>query len=239
MDTVRFGAQVRALRRHRRWRQTDLAAAARTSRSAVSRLETGRADRVTARTLDDVVQALGARFELRVSWQGEALDRLLDADHARLVELVAAELGRRGWQVAVEVTFNIRGERGAFDLLAFHERTRTLLTVEVKSVVPDLQATLMAFDRKARVARQVAADRGWRAAGAGRVLVVRGSRTARRRLADHARTLAAAMPARTVEVRRWLASPAGDAFSGLWVLADDHHAIPRHRMPRRRPSARA
>jgi hypothetical protein len=186
------------------------------------------------RKLDDIAQALGARLDLRLSWQGEALDRLLDAEHAGLVELVAAELDRLRWDVAVEVTFSVGGERGSYDVLAFHAPTRALLTVEVKSVVPDLQATLMVFDRKARLARQVAADHGWHAARSGRILVVRGTRTARRRLAEHSSTMAAAMPARTVEVRRWLKKPVGDAFSGLWVVADDHRAGARHRMSRRR-----
>ena len=122
----------------------------------VWRMEAGRADDVTLRQVDAVVRALSARLELHVSWQGEGLDRLLDADHATLVEAVATELRSLGWDVAVEVSFNIRGERGSIDLLAYHPSTETVLVVEVKSVVPDLQATLVVLDRKGRLAPEIA-----------------------------------------------------------------------------------
>ena len=56
---------------------------------------------------------MGARFEQRVLWQGEALDRLLDADHAAIVERVIRWLRAEGWEAVPEVTFAIRGERGA------------------------------------------------------------------------------------------------------------------------------
>jgi Holliday junction resolvase-like predicted endonuclease len=83
-----------------------------------------------------------------MTWNGEALDRLLDADHAALVDIVAATLRTLEWLVAVEVSFNIRGEWGSIDVLAFHPATGVILVVEVKSVVPDLQATIFTLDRK-------------------------------------------------------------------------------------------
>ena len=43
-----------------------------------------------------------------------------------------------GWDVATEVSFNVRGERGSIDILAFHQATGSLLVIEIKSVVPDL-----------------------------------------------------------------------------------------------------
>ena len=150
----------------------------------VWRMEAGRADDVTLRQVDAVVRALSARLELHVSWQGEGLDRLLDADHATLVEAVATELRSLGWEVAVEVSFNIRGERGSIDLLAYHPSTETVLVVEVKSVVPDLQATLVVLDRKGRPAPEIARHRGWRARATGRVLVLADGRTTRRRVAE-------------------------------------------------------
>ena len=156
-----------------------MAAAARVSRSTVSRVELGNADDLTIRTVDAIVRALSARLELRVSWNGEGLDRLLDADHAALVETVANVLRSLGWDVAAEVSFNIRGERGSIDVLAFHPGTRTILVVEVKSVVADVQATLVVFDRKTRLATEIARQRGWVGRGVGRVLVVADRRTAR------------------------------------------------------------
>jgi transcriptional regulator with XRE-family HTH domain len=123
VDLVRFGRGFRALRIRRRWRQVDLAAAASVGPSIVARIERGRANTIPPHKLDKVSQALGARLDLRLSWNGEALDRLLDGDHARLVETTAASLRRAGWEVAAEVTFWIRGERGSVDVLAWHART--------------------------------------------------------------------------------------------------------------------
>ena len=94
MEMVRFGRGIRALRLRRGWRQIDLAAAAGVSQSIVSRIERGLGGRLTIETLARVAQALGSRVDLRLNWQGEGLDRLLDQDHARLVELVT-RLSRR------------------------------------------------------------------------------------------------------------------------------------------------
>jgi transcriptional regulator with XRE-family HTH domain len=185
MDPVRLGRQVRALRRRRRWRQEDLATTAKTSRTMVWRLEAGRGDELTLRQVDAVVRALSARLDLYVSWNGEALDRLLDADHALLVDLVAAELRSLGWEVAVETTFNIRGERGSIDVLGYHAPTGTVVVIEVKSVMPDVQATLLVLDRKTRLAREIARQVGWTPRAVGRMLVVGDGRTTRRRVASH------------------------------------------------------
>jgi transcriptional regulator with XRE-family HTH domain len=136
MDTVRFGRQIRALRRRRGWRQVDLSLAADMSRASLSRIERGHADQTTLAALDAVARALSARLEVGLSWNWEGLDRLLDAYHAAIVEVVARELRALEWDVAVEVTFNIRGERGSIDILAFHPATGVILVVEVKSVVP-------------------------------------------------------------------------------------------------------
>jgi len=238
VDAVRVGKSIRALRRRRGWRQADLASAARVSSSTVSRLECGGLDGLTLETLESLAAALGARIDLRLLWNGEALDRLLDAAHADLVEDVAALLRRAGWDVAVEVTFNVRGERGSVDVLAFESHSRTVLVVEVKSVVPDLQATLSALDRKTRLARDIAAERAWRPSSVGRLLVIAASRTARRRVEEHAATFRAAFPARSHAVAAWLRSPAGDSrFSGLLFLPNHREAGVRHRMPAPRRSA--
>jgi transcriptional regulator with XRE-family HTH domain len=231
MDPVRLGRQVRALRRRRGWRQIDLAAAGRTSRSSISRLELGQADEMTIAAVDTVARALSARLEVVLSWQGEGLDRLLDADHSRIVEIVARELRSFDWEVAIEVSFNVRGERGSIDILAFHPVARVILVVGVKSVIPDLQAMVFALDRKERLAIDIARARGWAADRSGRLLVVADGRTTRRRVAEHATLFDVAFPIRTVEVKRWLASPnASRRFSGLWFLANDRRASARQRI---------
>jgi hypothetical protein len=200
----------------------------------VWRMEAGRADDVTLRQVDAVVRALSARLELHVSWQGEGLDRLLDADHATLVEAVATELRSLGWEVAVEVSFNIRGERGSIDLLAYHPSTETVLVVEVKSVLPDLQATLVVLDRKGRLAPEIARQRGWTTRSVGRILVLAEGRTTRRRVDQHGAVFASALPNRTVATKRWLRSPVtGAPFAGIWFLAIARGMSARQRVARR------
>ncbi len=229
MDAVRFGLSIRALRRRRGWTQAELGRRAGVSGSAISRVERGEGDRLSARALARITDALGARLLLRVLWQGEELDRLLDAAHARLVEVVLLRLTADGWLAVPEVTFLVGRERGAIDILAWHARTASLLVVEVKSVVPDVQATLAGIDRKARLAPSIARDRGWAAASVSRVLVLPDDRTARRRVDAFAATFGLAFPARTIAVRRWLRSPTG-LIAGVLFVSDGPHAVTRHRV---------
>lgn len=171
----------------------------------------------------------------RLDWNGEALDRLLDADHARIVECVVRLLAVDGWQCATEVSFSVYGERGTIDVLAFHPGTRTLLVIEVKSVVPDLQQMLGSIDRKVRLALRIARDRGWEAVGVGRLLVIGESRTARRRVSAHEATFRAVLPARTWAVRRWLRHPDPvRPIAGVWFLSAGTTTSARHRVTRSR-----
>jgi transcriptional regulator with XRE-family HTH domain len=229
MDSVRFGLAIRALRRRRGWAQAELAQRARMSRSAVSRVERGQGDGLSVRALTRLGAALAARVSVRVLWQGEELDRLLDADHARLVEWVVARLSALGWIVVPEVTFHVGGERGSIDVLAWHPETGHLLIVEVKSVVPDVQATLAGVDRKARLAPTIARERGWHVTAVSRMLVLPDDRTARRRLEQFAATFDRAFPERTVALRRWMAAP-DRAVAGVMFVTGATQVGARHRV---------
>lgn len=232
MDPVRLGLACRALRRRRGWTQAQLGAEARLSQSAISRIERGAGDRFAVHTLAVVATALGARITVRLFSHGEDLDRLLDAGHAAIVERVARLLRDRGWEVVPEATFSVFGERGSIDLLAFHPRTGALLVVEVKSAVPDVQATLAGIDRKTRLAARIAAERGWRVRTVSRWLVVPGDATTRRRIERHAVTFRAALPGRTVEMRRWASDPR-TAVAGIVFVSPSTQATGRHRVGRR------
>jgi transcriptional regulator with XRE-family HTH domain len=238
VDEVTFGRGFRALRIRKRLRQEDLADAAGVSRGVIVRIEHGRAAAVTVATLEKAAAPLGARVVCRLSWNGEGLDRLLDAAHASVVEQVVRLLATAGWLVATEVSFNVWGERGSIDVLAFHPTTRILLVIEVKSVVPDVQATLVTLDRKERLAREIARARGWDAVAVSRLLVIREDRTARRRIEAHAATFAHAFPDRAREIRAWLARPVPDRpLRGLWFLSNESQADAKQRVrvPRRPP----
>ena len=196
----------------------------------VARVECGAGDTIPPRKLDAIANALGARIDLRLSWNGEALDRLLDSAHAQLVDGAATLLRSAGWEVAAEMTFQVRGERGSIDLLAWQAASRALLVIEVKSVVPDIQPMLASLDRKCRLAREVAGGRGWSSDSVSRLLVIGESRTSRRRVAALAETFHVTLPTRGAAVRRWLKAPsASQPLAGLLFLSPAHQMSSRHR----------
>jgi transcriptional regulator with XRE-family HTH domain len=82
MDVVRFGGDVRLLRKRRGWTQWRLASEARVSRWVIGEIEAGRGDRITAERLIRVVAALGGYLSIRIQYQGEGIDRLRDRRHA-------------------------------------------------------------------------------------------------------------------------------------------------------------
>lgn len=219
MDGLRVGRSIRAIRIRLGWRQSDLADRAGASRSFVSKVERGIIENTDLGHVERLCRALGADLDVRVRWRGEGLDRLLDEAHASLVERMVAELRSAGWQVSVEVTFNEFGDRGSIDVLGWHAATACLLIIEVKSVVPDAQGTLLPLDRKARVGRKVARDRGWEAGTVSRLLVLPDRTVNRRRVNRFAALFDAALPSRGSAVRRWLRRPVG-TLSGLIFLSD-------------------
>lgn len=219
MDALRVGRSIRALRIRRGWRQSDLAAGSGVARSVVSRLELGALASTRLESVESVCAALGADLDVRVRWHGEGLDRLLDQAHAGLVERFVDLVRRAGWEVAVEVTFNVYGDRGSVDVLGWHAATRSLLVGEIKSVVADAQGTLAPLDRKIRHAARIGQSRDWDPTTVSSVLVVHDGSTNRRRIGDLASTFGATLPARGVEFRRWLRAPSG-SIAALIFLPD-------------------
>lgn len=218
----------------------DLARACGVSRTTISRIELGRGDLLAVRTLEQVATALGARVRCQLDWNGEAMDRLLDEAHARLVERIVRWLDRSGWQSSVEVSFNVFGERGSIDVLALHPPSGCLLVVEAKTVVPDLQAMLTSLDRKARLGIRIAGEQGWKALAVSRLLVISEARTARRRVAAVEATLRRALPDRTQAVRAFVRAPDPRSdVAGLLFLSNAHHPVTRHRIARTEPSSGA
>jgi transcriptional regulator with XRE-family HTH domain len=220
MEDVRIGLVIRAVRRRRTWRQSDLAKAAGVSQQTVSRIETGHLDEMGLRTLRGVAAALQVSLRLDARWRGPELAALVDERHSGLVELVVRRLADCGWRTVVEYTFNLNGERGSVDVLAWHDPSRALLVIEVKTSLLDLQETLSTFDRKVRVVRATALSRfGWRPAAEASVLVLADDSALRGAVSRRSSIFATSFPARTVEVRRWLANP-DRPLRGLWFLSD-------------------
>jgi hypothetical protein len=154
-----------------------------------------------------------------VSWRAGDLDRLLDEDSAVVVAAVVRDLRRAGWLVETEVTYARYGERGSYDVLAFHPAIGVVLVVEVKTDFPSAEATLRKLDEKTRLAPAVARERfGWRVRAVSRLLVMPDQRTLRRRVERHRELLDGSLPDRSVAVRQWIQRPAG-TISGLWFLS--------------------
>lgn len=219
MEDSRFGAAVRAERRRRGLRQVDVASKAGVSQQTVSTLERGRLDELTLRTLRRICQTLELTVEHALRSHGPDPDRLLDARHAVLVQAVVRRLGPI-WTAIPEYSFNDYGDRGSVDVVAWHPVAKALLLVEVKSELHDLQAVLRSMDVKVRaVPRLVAREKGWPPQAVGSILVLPDESGGRRSVAKHGTIFDAALPARTVEVRRWVQWPTG-GLRGIWFLAD-------------------
>jgi transcriptional regulator with XRE-family HTH domain len=159
MDTVRLGRLLRMLRLRRKRRQVDVAAHAGMSAAAVGRHENGRV--LSLRALERHAAVFGLRLEIRLLGRAGEIGRLADEDHAALVEWIAAWLRAQGLLVELEASFSEWGERGRVDLLAFHPQTSTLLLVEAKTLIVDLQELMGGIGVKQRLAATLAERRGW------------------------------------------------------------------------------
>jgi transcriptional regulator with XRE-family HTH domain len=224
MDAARAGAAVRAVRIRKRLTQAELATAAGVSRGTISRVERGLLDGVTFGALGAICGALEIRLDLLLRWRGGELDRLLNADHASLLEAVSRRFARLlGWVAIPEVTFSIYGERGSIDILAWHAATRSLLVIELKTAIVDIHDLLATLDRKRRLAWKIARERGWEPASVSVWVAVSDTQTNRRRVGRHETALRNVLPTRGVAVGRWLRRPS-DAIAALSFLSIARHA---------------
>jgi transcriptional regulator with XRE-family HTH domain len=221
VDDARIGRALWVLRRRHGLRQADVAALAGLAQQTISLIECGYAAAFTIDTVRRAFGALGASYEGMVVWHGGALDRLLDERHAALVGMTAARLSALGWEVVVEASYSIYGERGSIDVLAGHATTRSVLVVEVKSELMSIEELGRKLDEKTRLARrQLCRERfGWPPTGVGRLLVLPDLDSARRAVARNATLLDRMFPARGPAVRQWLRRPGGD-LNGILFVAD-------------------
>lgn len=188
----------------------------------VSRVERGHVDDHTVRAIRDLAAALDIRIDLVPRWRGADLERLISAGHARLHEQVAGYFaGLDGWIAAPEVSFSIFGERGAVDLLAWYEATRTLLVIELKTDIVDINELIGTVDRKRRLAPRIGEERGWVPAVVGCWMIVTATSTNRRRVEAHRAVLRSAFPADGRSVAHWLRQPS-TPINGLSFWSDAH-----------------
>jgi transcriptional regulator with XRE-family HTH domain len=219
MDDRQIGRLLRAVRHRGNLRQVDLAAAVGVHQGVISDLELGRLEAVGLATARRVAGHLGVRLVVSAYWKGGEADRLLDRAHASIVEFVVEILRDRAWDIRPEFTFNVYGDRGSVDILAWHPKERILLIIEVKSTLTDLQDLLATLSRKRRVVPRAAQEQlGWVPAHVAVLVVAAGTTGNRGVVSRHASTFDSALPERSHEVRRWLRRPRGP-LAGLWLIS--------------------
>ena len=237
MDDQRFGSAIRVVRIKRGWTQQQLADRAATSRTSISRLERGHPETFSLGTIRRVAGALDVRVDVVPRWRAGDLDRLLNAKHSQLHELVARWFAKElpTWVLAPEVSYSIYGERGVVDIVAWHPGRRAILVIELKTDIVDVNQLIGKVGEKARLVRQIVKERGWDPLTVSTWVIVAGGRTNRARLAAHQAVLRAAFPADGRSMRRWLADPA-DSVAGLSLWADrsGRPITPTRRVRRRR-----
>jgi hypothetical protein len=124
-----------------------------------------------------------------------------------------------------------------------HVATKTLLLVEIKTELADINGLLAVTNRRARLASRIAEPFGWRPTGVALWVVVAASRTNERRVADHRVLLRAAFPNDGRSIRGWVHAPALPV-AALWFLPDSSDSstrrasAPRLRVRRTRASVR-
>jgi len=230
MRDLELGRLVRALRRRRGWRQADCAERARVHRSTWSNLERGLVRQMSVEAVRACLAVLEVTLDLVPRWRGPAMDQLLDERHAAMQAAWKTRLERWGWLVRAEVSYSRYGERGRIDLLAWHASTRTLLVIEIKTQIVDLQALLGGLDVKRRLAPHVAQELGLgRPAAVIPLLILAEDSSNRRRLARYA-SLFAGFSIRGKRAISWLHRPVGARLvpDGLLVISKLSPAIPSH-----------
>jgi hypothetical protein len=161
-------------------------------------------------SLRAVAAALDAEIGVAVRWHGGDLGRLIHARHAAMHEALAVRFtGSKEWVLEPEVSFSVWGERGVIDALAWHATRRSLLVIELKTELVDINDLMATMDRRLRLAAGIAVDRGWNPTTVGCWVALAEGRTNRRALARHRMTLRAKFPSDGHALEAWLRSPSG------------------------------
>ena len=201
------------MRVRRGWRQADLARRSGVGQATISRIERGHLGTLSLDRLRGVAATLDIRVDVLGRWRAGDLDRLLNSGHSRFHESVArAFRDLPEWITSPEVSFSIYGERGVIDIFAWHPRLRALLVIELKTDIADVNELVGTADKKRRLAVDVAIERGWMARDdppptVSLWVIVAGSRTNRRRVAEHSAMLRAALPTNGRSIGAWLREP--------------------------------
>jgi len=164
-----------------------------------------------------VLAQLEVRAEIAPRWRGADLERLLDEDHAALIEVAAARLEHLGWSVSLEVTYSEYGERGSIDIVGLLPAARAALVIEAKTELGSAEAIGRKLDEKKRLAPKIVEGlAGWRPEAVGRALLLPETSRIRRTL-EATPALRRMLPDEPRRLRAWLKSPSG-SVAVIWFL---------------------
>ena len=148
MRDLEVGRLLRMLRIRRGWRLRDVADRCGLSTATIGRTELGIIS--SAHILRQHAASLDLRVEWRVVGRGADVARVLDDEHAAIVNALAGTLRHSGVMLEAEASFSEYGERGRIDLLGFDPASETVLVVEVKTELADLQDLFGGLNIKTR-----------------------------------------------------------------------------------------
>ena len=197
--------------------QRELAASLGISRSHYAAIESAQGN-PTIDLVDRIGQALGLHLDLIASPDVTVLRaRVRDAVHARCSGYVTRRLTAAGWLVLREVEIADGRLRGWIDIVAYDPRNRTLLVIELKTVIDDigrLERQVGWYERN--VASVVPA--AWTPSRRCRWVLVLATAEVDQAMAHHRDVLATAFPARATEMRATLAGAEPRSGSGLALI---------------------
>ena len=131
------------------------------SRGYIAKVEAGSAN-VSLDAMERIADALGIRLELVVTpptFLSQRASR--DLVHGRCSGSAGRRISMGGWLVAREVDISDGRIHGWIDLLAFDQRSATLLTIEIKTRLDDLGSVERQIGWYERHAVRAAARLGW------------------------------------------------------------------------------
>ena len=239
MNDAAVGRALRAIRLAQKRSQGQVAVKAQVSRQLVGRVESGMIAKVDVGTVRAIAAALDALFDPVVRWHGGDMGRLVNSRHSAMHEGFARLLGALpGWTFDPEVSFSYFGERGVIDVLGWHPEAATILVIELKTEIVDVQELMGTMDRRVRLAPRIASDRGYSARHVGAWVILANDRSNHRRLHDHGAVLRSKFPSDGRSISSWLTRPSqpiwalsfmpNDALDGL---KDAGKSVPRVRRP--------
>jgi transcriptional regulator with XRE-family HTH domain len=187
--------------------QQQIAARVGVSRSYIAKVELGQTDPPLT-MVDRIAEALGLDVSLDIRqpvFHGGP--RVRDSVHARCSAYVDRHLRALGWATAREVEIVHGRSHGWIDLLAFDQRTRTLLIIEIKTRLDDPGALERQLGWYERMAWQPARRLGWRPTRVVSIVLALASDGVERVVRAHRDLLAMAFPRRAHEVAGCLEDP--------------------------------